>query len=183
MKGLFTRIASFFKSDKVDNSRDKFLFENLSENDRNLVISQFPHESYIKLVEGAYIISVDYANSFVAIKKQEPVYKIILLVGCSNHINLNMQIVNKLFKNDPIYTNINVMSNRNTESILSLNSIHKLPLMIDSIVKRLFVFKTTKVSKPENRIYCNRNYINGVLNQKGLSKHTKNIIKEYLDSI
>lgn len=92
-----------------------------------------------------------------------------------------MELLTMVLKGDPVYTNINIQSNKNTEKIILSNNLYRLNSIIDGIIKRIYVFSTTQVSSPKNRIYCNKEYLQTIIETKEISKHTKNTLKEYLE--
>lgn len=86
-----------------------------------------------------------------------------------------------VLEGDPVYTNINIQSNKNTEKVILNNSFYKLNTLVDGIIKRIYVFSTNQVSSPENRIYCNKEYLQTIIDTKEISKHTRNTLVEYLE--
>lgn len=185
MNKLVYCFLSFIKSCKENRTRKKYLFKNLSKEDQSGILELLP--DYIdrsKYILPNYVVSGDYSRSFIVLRQYKPnLFKIQFIVGNTSQINNNMNIVNKEFRGEAIYTNINIVSNKNTEKVILSKNMHKLPVVIDAIVKRTFIFKETRLSKPDNRIYCNKEYIRSILLRGEASRHTKNILKEYLDSI
>jgi hypothetical protein len=92
-----------------------------------------------------------------------------------------MELLSMVLKGDPVYTNIDIKSNKNTEKVILNNGFYKLSKLIDGIIKRIYVFSTNQVSSPDNRIYCNKEYIQTIIETKEISKHTRNTLKEYLE--
>jgi len=104
-----------------------------------------------------------------------------LIIGCNKDIQTNMELLSIVLKGDPVYTNIDVQSNKNTEKVILNNGFYKLSKLIDGIIKRIYVFSTNQVSSPDNRIYCNKEYIQTIIETKEISKHTRNTLTEYLE--
>jgi hypothetical protein len=135
-----------------------------------------------KLIESNYIISTNYTNSYIVVKRyNDPLYKIMLIIGCNKDIQTNMELLSMVLKGDPVYTNIDVQSNKSTEKVILNNGFYKLSKLIDGIIKRIYVFSTNQVSSPDNRIYCNKEYIQTIIETKEISNHTRNTLKEYLE--
>lgn len=92
-----------------------------------------------------------------------------------------MELLMMVLEGDPVYTNINIQSNKNTEKVILNNKLYRLNSLIDGIIKRIYVFSTTQVSSPKNRIYCNKEYLQTIIDTKEISKHTRNTLIEYLE--
>jgi hypothetical protein len=176
-------ILSLINSYKRRRVRHRYLFSNLSDRQQKQVLDLLPeHLDSEKLIESNYIISTNYTNSYIVVKRyNDPLYKIMLIIGCNKDIQTNMELLSMVLKGDPVYTNIDVQSNKNTEKVILNNGFYKLSKLIDGIIKRIYVFSTNQVSSPDNRIYCNKEYLQTIIDTKEISRHTRNTLKEYLE--
>lgn len=104
-----------------------------------------------------------------------------LIIGCHKDIQANMELLIMVLEGDPVYTNINIESNKNTEKVILNNNFYRLNSLVDGIIKRIYVFSTNQVASPDNRIYCNKEYIQTIIETKEISKHTRNTLKDYLE--
>ena len=104
-----------------------------------------------------------------------------LIIGCHKDIQTNMELLGMVLEGDPVYTNINIQSNKNTEKVILNNNFYRLNSLVDGIIKRIYVFSTNQVSSPKNRIYCNKEYLQTIIETKEISKHTRNTLIEYLE--
>lgn len=176
-------ILSLINSYKRHRARHRYLFSNLCKRQQKQVLALLPeHLDSEKLIESNYIISTNYTNSYIVVKRyNDPLYKIMLIIGCNKDIQTNMELLSMVLKGDPVYTNIDVQNNNNTEKVILNNGFYKLSKLIDGIIKRIYVFSTNQVSSPDNRIYCNKEYIQTIIETKEISNHTRNTLTEYLE--
>jgi type V secretory pathway adhesin AidA len=64
-----------------------------------------------------------------------------LIIGSNKDIQTNMELLGMVLEGDPVYTNINIQSNKNTEKVILNNKFYRLNTIVDGIIKRIYVFR------------------------------------------